>query len=156
MIGRKESEETGLGPGFGSIDAIRLTLKGSSEAAATRWSLILILFMRLLAVVWLLQGLVQWHAILLPTRPGLLSGPESLIAWAVGFFAVVNVIAGVGLWLATPWGGVIWLFAVAAQLFASVAIPNFMSYHWGVIGLDFILVVLYFILTFQAGREKQS
>ena len=36
-------------------------------------------------------------------------------ASAVIFFALADLLAAIGLWLATPWGGVLWLVVVAAE-----------------------------------------
>ena len=50
--------------------------------------------------------MVQWSAILLPSEPLFDNLPPLRIA-AVIYFAVFDLVATVGLWLATPWGGVI-------------------------------------------------
>ena len=84
----------------------------------TRLGLALLVFMRILAAVWLVQGLLQWGTVL-GTGAGGSSRFSALTPAAMAaavFFAVVNFVAAVGLWLAAPWGGVIWLVAVFAQL----------------------------------------
>ena len=42
------------------------------------------------------------------------------MASAVIFFGVLDLVAAVGLWLATPWGGVLWLLAAVSQIFVAV------------------------------------
>ena len=66
------------------------------------------------------------------------------------FFATVNLVAAVGLWLATPWGGVIWLLGAIAQILAALTLPGFYSMLW--IGADIVLIVIYFGLMWRAGH----
>jgi hypothetical protein len=114
-----------------------------------RAALFLLVFMRVLAGLWVLQGLWQWSTILLPPEP-LFDHVSALRGAAVIFFATVNLVAAVGLWLATPWGGVIWLLSAIAQIFVVVALPGFFSMLW--IGADIGLIVIYFSLTWRAGH----
>ncbi len=115
------------------------------------WGLTLVIFMRLLAVIWVFQGLLQWSAVLLPQEP-LFDAVAPIWSAAVVFFAILDLVAAVGLWLATPWGGVLWLFAALAQILAVLAIPNFFSMIW--ISVNIVLIVAYFGLTWVAGRSS--
>jgi len=76
-------------------------------------------------------------------------------AWvaAVIFFAIADLLAAVGLWLATPWGGALWLFAAISQIFVVVALPKFYSNLWAV--ANAILIVIYFVLTWKAGHASE-
>jgi hypothetical protein len=142
------SSETAAHPDSGA--AIRLgepaRIAGEENRAG---GLFLVAFMRLLAGLWVIQGLLQWSAILLPPDP-LFDKVSALRGAAVIFFATVNLIAAVGLWLATPWGGVIWLLAAIAQILVALALPGFFSMLW--IGADIVLVVIYFVLMWRAGH----
>jgi hypothetical protein len=109
----------------------------------------LVVFMRLLAGLWVIQGLLQWSAILLPSEP-LFDNVSALRGGAVIFFAIYDLVAAVGLWLAAPWGGVIWLLGAIAQIFVALWLPAFFSLLWT--GANVILIVIYFGLTWQAGR----
>ncbi|MGH6834507.1 MAG: DUF6163 family protein [Methylocella sp.] len=129
--------------------AIRLGEPARIDGEAKRVGLLLVVFMRLLAGLWVIQGLFQWSAILLPPEP-LFDNVSVLRGAAVIFFATVNFVAAVGLWLATPWGGVIWLLAAVAQIFVSVALPGFFSTLW--IGANIFLIVTYFGLMWRAGH----
>ena len=69
------------------------------------------LFLRVMAGVSMLKGLYHWARVC-----GIGVGPNELfayqsIAWqtATVFFAVIDLVAAVGLWLAAAWGAVIWL-----------------------------------------------
>lgn len=131
--------------------AIRLE-SPESKATGTAWGTVLVVFMRALAGLWMFFGLAQWALVLLPGQPlfDTVSGARSA---AVIFFAIADLVAAVGLWLATPWGGALWLFAATAQIFVAVAIKSSVSMLW--IGLDLILIGVYFVLTFKAGEAQE-
>ncbi len=121
----------------------------------TRSGLALMVVMRVTAAVWVAQGLLQWGAVLTTgvggASPFSALTPAAMVA-AV-FFAVVDFIAAVGLWLAAPWGGVIWLVAVGAQLLVLVVMPNFFD-HPLVTGLvDVALMAGYLILVWFVAQE---
>jgi Family of unknown function (DUF6163) len=129
--------------------AIRLGEPAGIADEENRAELLLVLFKRLLAGLWVIQGLWQWSAILLPPEP-LFDEVSALHGAAVIFFATVNFVAAVGLWLATPWGGVIWLLCAIAQIIVALALPGFFSMLW--IGADVVLIVIYFVLLWRAGH----
>jgi hypothetical protein len=141
------SPETAAHPDSGA--AIRLGEPARIAGEDNRAGLFLVLFKRLLAGLWVVQGLLQWSAVLLPPEP-LFDKVSALRGAAVIFFATVNLVAAVGLWLATPWGGVIWLLAAIAQIIVALALPGFFSMLW--IGADVVLIVIYFVLLWRAGH----
>lgn len=144
----------GLGKAADSVErtaAVKLGPEAREGAEAVPWGLIIVVFMRLLAMLWVLQGLTQWAAVVLPAE-ALFDHVSAAWGAAVVFFAVFNLVAAVGLWLATPWGGVIWLFGALAQILAAVAIPGLFSSIW--ISADILLIGLYFVLTWQAGQSS--
>ncbi|HUZ67711.1 MAG TPA: DUF6163 family protein [Beijerinckiaceae bacterium] len=120
-----------------------------------RWGVMLVLYMRIVGALWILQGLMQWDIILGGAQGDfdLLSTPAQI---AVVFFAVFNLVAAVGLWLASPWGGVLWLFAVAAQIFATVLLPGFFAGGRAVLAIDVLLVIAYFVVTWYAAQESEE
>lgn len=137
---------------YESDPAIRIGLS-AREQIETRWGLILVVFMRLLAALWILQGILQWSFFMLP-RESVFNRLSTGQAGAIMFFAVVDFLAAVGLWLATPWGGVLWLFAALAQMFVAFGTPNIFASSW--VFFDAVLIVIYFILTWQAGRVARD
>ena len=141
------SSETAARPDSGA--AIRLGEPGRVAGEENRAALFLLVFMRLLAGLWVLQGLLQWSTILLPPEP-LFDHVSALRGAAVIFFATVNLVAAVGLWLATRWGGAIWLMGATAQILVALALPGFFSMLW--IGADIVLIVIYFGLMWRAGH----
>ncbi len=80
--------------------------------------LLLTMFLRLSAVVWLVTGLVHWARIVeyLPWRGRVFS--EMPLEWqsAIVFYGVLDLVTAVGLWLATGWGVALWIVAIACQI----------------------------------------
>ena len=134
-----------------SSDAIVLGER-AKDADETRWGMLLVLFMRIVAVLWVYQGLVQWHVIL-SAEQSIFDVLPVQTTIAVVFFAVLDLLAAVGMWLAAPWGGVLWLLTAVAQAFVAVLLPDFFAGGHVVIGLDCVLLVLYFLLTYKASQR---
>jgi hypothetical protein len=130
--------------------AIRVGESQASQREQTRWGTILVIFMRMIAALWICQGLAEWAKVLLPGESFLTTLPSGAAAAAVIFFAIADLLAAVGLWLATPWGGALWLLAAFLQIIVVATLPNFYSGFWAVV--DVILIVLYFVLTWRAGH----
>ncbi|MBG0797474.1 hypothetical protein IYX23_07305 [Methylocystis sp. L43] len=133
--------------------AIRVGEPNGGDAA--KWGVLLSRFMRIVALFWLVQGLMQWRIILAAERSIFETMPQSA-ASAVIFFAVLDLIAGVGLWLATPWGGVLWLLVASAQIFLTLSMPGFFTGGYWLIGVNAVLIAMYFGLTFEAGRDIEA
>jgi len=143
--------------GDDSDDPYRAIRIGDAGAAgeATKWGLLLTRFMRLIAAFWIIQGLAQWRVVLVSPQSIFDTMPQPA-AVAVVFFGVADLVAGVGLWLATPWGGVLWLLIASAQIFVAAGMPNFFSGGYYLIAVDLVLIMLYFVLTFEAGRDFEA
>lgn len=118
------------------------------------WGVSLLWFMRLVAVVWLVKGLASWTLILGTGPLGI--GFEDLPAAQRGVvivFAVLDLVAGVGLWLTSAWGGVMWLLAIMTDLIAfSLGAPSPISSPI-VVGLEMALVLAYLALSWLAARD---
>ena len=132
--------------------AIRVGMS-AREQVETRWGLILVVFMRLLAALWILQGLSEWSSFMMP-REAIFNHMTKSQSAVVMFFSVIDFLAAVGLWLATPWGGVLWLFAAVAQVLIAFGVKHGASIPWTV--CDVALIALYFVLTWQAARASSS
>jgi hypothetical protein len=139
---------------FMADSAIRLGEPAHNNMGrTTRWGLILVVFMRLMAGLWLCQGLVEWASVLLP-RETLLHTMPGTEAAAVIFFAIADLLAAVGLWLATPWGGALWLFAATSQIFVATTVKGAFAPAW--IAVDALLIIIYFVLTFKASQASEG
>jgi hypothetical protein len=117
------------------------------ESGRARGSLVV--FMRLLAGLWTIQGVVQWTAILLPAEP--LFYTQSLLqSMAAIFFAVFDFVTAAGLWLAAPWGVVLWLLGAILQVAAVIVLPGLSSMIWA--GVNVVLIAVYFGLARKTGH----
>ena len=89
----------------------------SAVIASVSWETALLWYMRTLAWVWVSKGLFNW-AIVLGAFPKL--GDFTTMALplqaTIVAFACFNLLAAVGLWLAAPWGGAIWLLCAMVEI----------------------------------------
>ena len=124
------------------------------EEGATVWTRRLILFLRVMAGVAMVKGLYHWSRLIGVGMGGDLFEYHS-IAWqaATVFFAVLDLVAAVGLWLAAAWGAVIWLMSVASMLVLEIAFPQ--VYGASILAglLEAGLLGLYLYLAVKAAQE---
>lgn len=122
--------------------------------AATRWGVLLVIFMRMLAVLWLSFGVLHWASILNPHPVPFEALPFGLSV-TIAVFAVADLVAAVGLWLVAPWGGALWLATAAGDLIAGALVGGgFASGPLMVTGYV-LLIAVYFILTWLAAQERE-
>ena len=127
-----------------------------AEPLSGAWTQRLVLFLRLMAGVSLLKGLYHWSRVC-----GIGVGEGDLfeyhsIAWqtATIFFAVIDLVAGVGLWLAAAWGAVIWLTAVASMLALEIFFPQVFGGGWPVELIEGTLLAIYLLLALKSAQEQ--
>jgi hypothetical protein len=138
------------------MPAMRLVGSTTTDApAALRWTMMLVWFMRTMAVVWIAKGLFSW-TIVLGINHAVADFREIPIVLQalIGFFAVADLMAAVGLWLAAPWGGVLWLICAATEVMASTLGAG--ASMTGLVGvvLDGLLIAVYFALNWLAANER--
>ena len=118
------------------------------------WTQRLVTFLRAMAVLSMLKGLYHWTRVC-----GIGVGSDLFeyqsIAWqtATVFFAVIDLVAAVGLWLAAAWGAVVWLMSVASMLAVEIFFPQ--VFGAGVfIGLaEGTLLAIYLWLALKSAKE---
>src|ERR1700722_10836988 len=78
----------------------------AAHSALVRWTTVLVWFMRTMAVVWITKGLFAWTVVLGINHAvaDFLELPP-VMRGMIGFYAVADLMAAVGLWLPAPWGG---------------------------------------------------
>ncbi|HYA72590.1 MAG TPA: hypothetical protein VEF36_05495 [Roseiarcus sp.] len=124
-------------------------------SARVNWTGALVWYMRTLAWVWVVKGLFNWSLVLgaFPSYGDFTMLPRSLQG-SVVFFAAVDLLAAVGLWLAAPWGGVVWLLCAAIEAVSpALGVRGAVTGALGV-ALNIVLVALYFLLSWRAGQER--
>ena len=122
------------------------------------WTMRLIWFLRAMAAVSMIKGLYHWAVII-----GIGDGPgttfeTSPIAWqaATMFFAVLDPVAGVGLWLAAAWGGVVWLTTTISMAAIELLFPQIFGGRILMVLAELAAIFAYVWLTLMAGRERPA
>ena len=120
-----------------------------------RWNTVLVWFMRALSIAWLLKGVTAWTVIFgLSTGLAPFEGGSTGYQAGLIYFAVVDLVAAVGLWLTSTWGGVLWLLAVMSHLILAVFFPRFVQNSALLIALFIIGIMLYLTISWLASIEE--
>lgn len=139
---------------FDNRDVILVGSLGQQRRRSrARWGALLVIYMRILATLWLVLGLFYWYRIMGPGQVPLDALPIKP-AGGIVFFAVANLLAAAGLWMATPWGGVLWLVTLAAEVAAVIFMPAYFHGGAAVIAVYAVLAISYFLLTYYAANER--
>ena len=127
----------------------------AAEPAIGGWTRRLVLFLRVMAGVAMLKGLYHWTRVC-----GIGVGEAELfqyqpIAWQVAtvFFAVIDLVAAVGLWLAAAWGAVIWLMSVASMLAVEIFFPQVFGVGLWTGVTEGALLAIYLLLALRSAQE---
>jgi uncharacterized protein DUF6163 len=120
------------------------------------WTRRLVFFLRIMAVVSIAKGLYHWAQV-----TGFVGSEEEAfenqsMAWqtATVYFAVIELVAAVGLWLATPWGAVVWLTTVVSMAVIELMFPNIYGGSLLVVAFEALMLGGYLALAWMAARER--
>jgi hypothetical protein len=120
------------------------------------WTRRLVLFLRIMAVVSVVKGLYHWAQV-----TGFIGGEDDAfenqsMAWqtATVYFAVIELVAAVGLWLATPWGAVVWLTTVVSMAVIELMFPGIYGGSLTVVAFEAVMLGAYLALAWMAARER--
>jgi uncharacterized membrane protein (DUF2068 family) len=108
-----------------------------------------------MAAVSMLKGLYHWTRVCgIGVGDGDLFEYQS-IAWqtATVFFAVIDLVAAVGLWLAAAWGAVIWLMSVASMLAFEIFFPQVFGAGVAIGLAEGALLAIYLWLALKSAKE---
>jgi Family of unknown function (DUF6163) len=126
------------------------------ESRKHRWTSRLVLFLRVMAALALLKGLYHWAEV-----TGIVGGADGgfenrPLAWqtATAFFAVIDLVAAVGLWLAAAWGAVVWLTAVVSMAAVELLFPQVYGGRMVVVAIQAVMLFAYLGLAVMAARER--
>jgi hypothetical protein len=146
-----------IDPGSGGdarvIDAVQA---GEEEAPREQWTFRLVMFLRVMAGLALIEGLYHWAIVCGIGAPT----PEGFEAYtlpyqsATVFFAVIDLVAAVGLWLAAPWGAVVWLTAIISMTALEILFPQVYGGNIWIILFGLALLAAYLALALRAAREQ--
>jgi Family of unknown function (DUF6163) len=127
------------------------------EIHEARWTGRLVIFLRVMAVFSMAKGLYHWAIV-----SGVAGPPDGFeyqpTPWqtATVFFAVIDLVAAVGLWLAAAWGAVVWLTACVSMAAVEVFFPQVYGGRLLVVGFEGALLFAYLALAIQSAREHPN
>src|ERR1700748_3672559 len=126
------------------------------ESDENVWTRRLVLFLRLRRVISVAKGLYHWAQV-----TGFIGGEEEAfenqaMAWqtATVYFAVIELVAAVGLWLATPWGAAVGLTTVVSMAVIELMFPGIYGGSLTIVGFDALMLGAYLALAWMAARER--
>src|SRR5258708_34112087 len=120
------------------------------------WTRRLVVFLRVMAFGSIAKGLYHWAQV-----TGFVGGEEEAfenqtMAWqtATIYFAVIELVAAVGLWLATPWGAVVWLTTVVSMAGIELMFPGIYGGSLAGGGAEALELPPYLALPWMAPRRR--
>lgn len=113
-------------------------------------------FMRLLAVVFFILGLRQWLLILDVSHEHRFLAMLLPQQANVGYFAVVDIVAAVGLWLVSTWGAVVWLLAALSDIVIHSFFPELAITPRFILIFHITSMLMYVWLTTQIIRLRAA
>ena len=128
---------------------------GEGEPSGDIWATRLVVFLRVMAALALVKGLYYWAIVCgvgAPTPQGFDSYTMPYQSATV-FFAVIDLVAAVGLWLAAPWGAVVWLTSVISMAAVEALFPQIYGGRLWVIVVELALLGGYLLLALLSARE---
>jgi hypothetical protein len=141
-----------------TAEPIRQAPVQAGEQDLTRngpWTEWLVRYLRLVAAISMLEGLYHWSAVC-GIRTGLDGGFQAqTLPWqaATIFFAIIDLVASVGLWLAAPWGAVVWLTSSVSMIVVQLLFPQVYGVQMALVAAELCLIAIYLVLAFLAARE---
>ena len=136
-----------------SVDAIS---SERIESGDNVWTRRLVLFLRIMAVISVGKGLYHWAQV-----TGFVGGEDQAfenqtLAWQAStvYFAVIELVAAVGLWLATPWGAVVWLITVVSMTVIELMFPAIYGGSLLIVAAEVLMLTAYLVLAWMAARER--
>jgi hypothetical protein len=121
------------------------------------WTGRLMIFLRVMAVLSMAKGLYHWAVV-----SGVIGPTDGFeyqpMPWqtATVFFAVIDLVAAVGLWLAAAWGAVVWLTACVSMAAVEVFFPQVYGGRLLVVAIEAGLLFSYLALAIQSAREHPN
>jgi hypothetical protein len=136
-----------------TLDPVHSDQDGTS---AERWTARLVLFLRVMAGLSLAKGVYHWAVVcgIAAPTPGGLADYSIPYQVATAFFAVIDLVAAVGLWLAAAWGAVVWLTSVISMIAVEILFPQIYGRGLWVVAAELVLLAMYLCLALLSAREQ--
>ena len=119
------------------------------------WTARLVMFLRIVAAISMLKGLYHW-SVVLGIGDSQFEAAATPMKAATIFFAVIDLVAAVGLWLAAAWGGVVWLTASISMAAVELLFPQIFGGRLWIAYAEILVILTYVALSFISGRERST
>ena len=118
------------------------------------WTGRLVLYLRAMACLSMIQGLYHWAAVcgIIGEEGGFEAHVQSWQA-TTAFFAVIDLVAAVGLWLVAPWGAVVWLTATVSMIVVHLFFDQVYGTDLTVVTAGVLMILAYVALAILAAHE---
>src|SRR5262249_2488962 len=131
---------------------------GDEGMPSDLWAQRLVTFLRAMAGVSMIKGLYHWAVVCgisAPTAGGFADYATPYQS-ATAFFAVIGLVAAVGVWVAAAWGPVVWLTPVISLIAVEVLFPQIYGGRILLIIIELALLGTYLVLALKAAREQPA
>lgn len=127
----------------------------AGEPTGEIWAARLVIFLRIMAGLSLLKGLYYWAIVCGVGAPSPAGFDSYTLPYqsATVFFAVIDLVAAVGLWLAAPWGAVVWLTSAISMAAVEALFPQIYGGRLWVIVVELALLGIYLSLALLSARK---
>ncbi len=122
------------------------------------WSVVLVWYLRVMAVLLLGGGVIHWARIVGVTPWRGVWFWDMPVEWqaATVFFGVLDLVAAIGLWLAVSWGTVMWLFRALCQVVMHTAFSDVFGRRPYEISFYAGTILVYLLLLYLMERENRT
>lgn len=116
----------------------------------------MIYFQRAAGGFMMVKGLIGWAIICgLPLGTPFAAMRMHAQAWTI-FFSVIDIVAGVALWLGSAWGATLWLIVVATQISADIVFAELAGILVLLTIFELFLVAGYVFVRFKVFEEDNQ
>lgn len=122
------------------------------------WRRVHDIFLRLMSVIYLAWGLWEWASLigLVPPLFGANARTNLPRQGATYFFAALDPVAAVGLWLGSAWGTATWLVVTFARIIIHTGYAGIFGWTGPWTILQVVSVLIYLVLFFLAERSDRE
>jgi hypothetical protein len=130
-------------------------VKADDKGPSNVWTERLVLYLRIAAALSILKGLYHWAQVCGFGADPYEGFEAHTIHWqsVTVYFAVIDLVAAVGLWLAAPWGVVVWLISTVSMIAVELFLPQVYGGQILTVMAEFALIGGYLYLAVKAAYE---
>ena len=130
----------------------------AAELPASRLPYLLEVYARGISVALMLLGLRQWAVILgiLPNAGGMFEQMSAPWQLATMHFAVIDLVAAVGMWQRVAWGNVVWIYAALSAILVHTLLRGRFGPDLLIIAFHVVTLAGFAALTILVRRTKSA